>query len=232
MKFAIRVIHQIEMTSECNLRCKYCTHPNLGRPKIHMSAEVYAKALKWASYFAKRNRPPELNLAGIGESTMHPEFVRNVYLAREAVGERVELIITTNGLLVDDKLAAALVGAHPRVFVSAHRPERAGLAIEALRKVGLLAGVSFDPSVAAVDWAGQVKWFVSAPKGSPCPWVSSGRAFVMSDGRVSRCCFDSDGRGVFATLDDDLLKFATSPYSLCKTCHHDVGVPFEQEQVA
>jgi hypothetical protein len=97
-----------------------------------------------------------------------------------------------------------------------------------LSDAGALAGVSNDPSVAATDWAGQVKWEgAMVQRGRPCPWVTGGWFIVLADGRVSRCSFDATGVGVFGKIDDDLTKYATSPYVLCKTCDQDVGVPFD-----
>src|SRR3990167_5460338 len=128
------------MTSRCNLACKYCVHPKMARPKIDMDDRTYALALLWA----RRMPGPELNLAGIGESTMHPEFVRNVFLAREAVGENVPLILATNGLLMTREMAMAIAPTRIRVWVSLHRPEKAGPAIEALKAAGIIAGVSAD----------------------------------------------------------------------------------------
>jgi hypothetical protein len=142
----------------------------------------------------------------------------------------VNLVLATNGLLMTDEMAKAIAPAKPSVWVSLHRPEKAGLAVEALRRAGILSGVSADPSVAAVDWAGQVKWHVSAPKGATCPWIKSSLVMVMSDGRVTRCCFDSTGEGVIATVDDDLAKHATSPWHLCATCH--LSVPQEAASAA
>lgn len=220
--FPVRAIHQIEMTSRCNLRCKYCAHPKMVRPKIDMDDVTYAKALLWA-----RQLPgDELNLAGIGESTMHPEFVRNVFLAREAVGPDVPLILATNGLLMTRELALAIAPTHIRVWVSLHRPEKAGPAVEALKSAGIIAGVSADAAVEAVDWAGQVDWFVSTrQKGLKCPWVKPGRVFVMADGRVARCCFDATAEDIIGHVDDDLTLMQTAPYKLCASCHLDVGVP-------
>jgi len=222
--FALRDVHQIEMTSHCNLRCKYCPSPHLARPKLHMSEAHYRRALGWVKYFRLKGTQGELNLAGIGESTMHPEFVRNVFLAREAVGEGHRMLFATNGLLMDDAMARALAPAKPLVWVSLHRPERAGPAVEALKRAGLLVGVSSDPSTSSIDWAGQVDWHVSAPSRA-CAWVKGGWAFVMADGRVSHCCLDATGEGVFAHIDDDLTRHETSPYSLCRGCDQDVGVP-------
>jgi hypothetical protein len=190
-----------------------------------MSAEHYSKALAWAKVFVKKFDQHELNLAGIGESTMHPDFVRNVFLAREAVGDSCDLVLATNGLLVTDQLAAAIAAARPRVFVSLHRPEKAGPAIEALKRAGILAGVSADPSVAATNWAGQVKWHVSVTGTRNCQWVIPGAFMVMADGRITRCSLDSSGVGVLGTLEDDLLTLRTSPYELCRTCDQNVGVP-------
>lgn len=193
-----------------------------------MAAEPFQRALHWVRYFSSRGTQGELNLAGIGESTMHPEFVRNVFLAREALHPKSSLMLATNGLLMDDAMAQAIAPSGIRVWVSLHRPERAGPAVEALRRAGILAGVSNDPSVAAISWAGQVDWHRSAPRG-PCPWVRGGYAFIMADGRVSRCSLDASGIGVFATVSDDLSRFATSPYALCRNCEQDVGVPQDVE---
>jgi hypothetical protein len=220
--FPIRAIHQIEMTSRCNLRCRYCAHPKMARPKIDMDDATYAKSLWWASQL----RGTELNLAGIGESTMHPEFVRNVFFAREAVGEQTNLILATNGLLMTPELARAIAPSRIRVWVSLHRPEKAGPAIEALKSAGILCGVSADPAMASVDWAGQVEWMVTTDqKGRPCPWVKPGRVFILADGRVARCCFDATADDVLGTVEDDLHTMQTSPYKLCAACHLDVGVP-------
>lgn len=233
--FPIRAIHQIEMTSRCNLACKYCVHPKMPRAKQDMDDATFAKALLWAKHFGGA----ELNLAGIGESTMHPEFVRNVHIARDAVGPDVRLVLATNGLLMTHDLARAIAPARPMIWVSMHRPEKAGLAIHALQEVQnevgyqLLFGVSADSNIDAVDWAGQVKWFVSTQqKGTPCQWVKPGRVFVMSDGRVSRCCFDATATDIIGTVDDDLTQLQTRPYKLCATCHHDVGAPIPSAKLA
>jgi hypothetical protein len=222
--FALREIHQIEMTSHCNLRCKYCPSPHLARPKLHMTEANWRRSLHWVGQFRERGTQGELNIAGIGESTMHPEFVRFLFIAREVVGPGHRLLFATNGLLVTDELAKEIAPAKPLVWVSMHRPEKAGPAVQALRRVGLLAGVSADPSIAAINWAGQVDWEVSAPA-RQCMWVKHGWAMVLADGRVSRCCLDATGEGVFAHVDDDLDQFQTSPYTLCRTCDEDVGVP-------
>lgn len=224
--FALREIHQIEITSRCNLRCRYCPSPHLPRPKVDMDEATYLRTLHWVRHFVAQRTQGELNLAGIGESTLHPDFVRWVFLAREALGWGQELVIATNGLLITDELARALVPSRIKIWVSLHRPEKAGPAVEILKKYHLLSGISADPSLSSIDWAGQVKWHVSAQR-RKCAWVVNGWSFILSDGSVSRCCLDASGVGVFAHVNDDLTTAETSPYVLCRTCDQDVGVSME-----
>lgn len=225
--FNVTQIHQIEMTSHCNLRCRYCAHPTMHRAKMHMTRETFDKALAWVAHFSERGTQGDLNLAGIGESTMHPQFVEFVHAARRALHPSRSLVLATNGILMTDELAQAIASTGIRVYVSAHRPERAGPAVEVLKRAGIIAGISVDPTISATDWAGTVKWHVSAQR-SQCPWVRGGWAFVMSDGRLTRCAFDSTGVGVFGHVDDDVPALQTSPYALCRACHQDVGVVLEE----
>jgi hypothetical protein len=192
-----------------------------------MTDELYRKALAWVRVFKERGQQHEVNLAGIGESTLHPDFVRYVHLAREAVGNDFDLVFATNGLLMTDELARAIAPARPHVYVSLHRPEKAGPAVEVLKKYGLIAGVSADPALASTNWAGQVDYHVSVQKGRPCSWVKGGKAFMFADGRLSRCAFDASGVGVFGHIDDKVDELETSPYVLCRTCDQNVGIPLD-----
>ena len=223
-QFPVTSIHQVELTSRCNLACVYCVHPTMTRAKIDMAEGTYLACLKWARLFVEKGTQIEFNVCGIGESTMHPRFVEYVQLAREELGEKVEIVFATNGLLVDEELAAALAPYRPKVGVSLHRPEMAGPAIEALKKHGLLAWIGSDAATASVDWAGQVKWHVSAPA-MPCMWVKDGRVFVLADGRVSPCCFDGLGSEAICNIKEfDPEQHFTRPYRLCKNCHQTLDI--------
>lgn len=220
----IRAIHQIEITSRCNLRCRYCAHPNMKRDKVDMNLDTFMRSLMWAEKCVKNGTQQELNLAGIGESTMHPDFKQYVYMAREVVGDDCVLALATNGLLVDEALADWLAKYDVHTWVSLHRPEVAAEAVTLLNERGILYGVSTDPVTGAVDWAGQVDWHVSAPKGGPCFWTQDERVFVMADGSVAQCCFDAENISKVGSIwDAGLLSFETEPYSLCEKCHLDAG---------
>lgn len=219
-------IHQIEITSRCDLRCRYCPSPHLGRPKMDMTEETWQATLRWVRYFHDLNGgTPELNLCGIGESTLHPDLPRYAMQARAVVGPDCFLNFTSNGVSMTESLALALKPSGVKIGISLHRPEKAGPAVQILKRHNMLFAVSVDPSMAAINWAGQVDWYVSAAPDRHCMWVKQGRLFVMADGRVSRCCLDATGKGVIGTVHDDVGGFKTSPYVLCRTCDQDVGLP-------
>lgn len=225
----IIAVHQLEITSKCSLSCRYCTSPAIvagkypDRKAVDMTRAHYERALEWASYYVRRGTQRELNLAGIGESTIHPEFVDFVRLAREAVGWEIDITFATNGTHHDEAMVKAIAAYRPKVWVSLHRPEVAGKAVEIYKKHGLLVGFSTDPSLNANDWAGQVNWFNSG-KPLPCPWLRGGWVMAMADGRLTTCCLDAQGIGVVGHVDDPIGSVEVKPYELCKKCYQTIGV--------
>jgi hypothetical protein len=227
-------IHQIEITSRCNLRCVYCPSRHLdkpiseggsGRAKVDITAEHYARALEWAIHFDTLGTQGELALTGIGEALMHPLFVQFVRDARQALPTN-PITFSTNGLLLNDALCEQLAPYSPRIYVSTHRPEKAGPAINAARRWGLLADTNTSFATEAFDWAGQVDWEVSIPPASvACEYLRSGWGVVLSDGRITTCCLDATGNGQIGHIDDEPGTVSTRPWSLCEPCHMVVTPP-------
>lgn len=230
-------LHQIELTSNCDLRCGYCPNKRMGRDegfrgKQHIGVAHFARALEHVRYYVERGTQHELNLAGIGESTIHPTFPELVLYARTVVGPRVELTLATNGValsLEDERaksVAAALRDANVSTYVSQHKPECAGPAARFLLEQGVrVCGFSTDPALHGMDWAGQVEHRgLKQAEASPCMWLREGRAFCLSDGRVSTCCFDAQGKEPIGHVDDPVGSLKTRPYDLCRTCHQHVRV--------
>lgn len=188
-----------------------------------MTREIFERSMLWVNFFVKRGTQGELNLAGIGESTMHPEFLDFARLARAVMGTG-RIVLATNGLICSEEIAKELAALKIGVWVSLHRPEKAALAVQIYRKHGILIGTSSDPSLNANDWAGQVKWIDSGNK-FPCPWLSSGWVMAMSDGRLTTCCLDAQGIGVVGHVNDPLGSVETKPYELCKKCYQVITEP-------
>lgn len=226
---AVKWIHQIEITSRCNLRCTYCPSPQMmkgelpNRPALDMTRATFERALAWVARLIREGGTGELNLAGIGESTIHPEFADFVRLARATVGPKVPLVLATNGIVATPELAELFEREQVNVWVSLHRPEKAGPAVQLYRAAGVLRGVSNDPSIYANDWGGQVAWHNSPGNAIPCNWLRGGQVMVLADGRVTTCCIDATGDGVVGHVNDETLG-EVKPFGLCKTCHHVIGV--------
>lgn len=214
----ISTVHQIELTSRCNLRCHYCPHPALQRPKADMSMDVYKAALAWAQTMES----PELSLTGMGEGTLHPQFCEMLRMAREALPE-TKLLLSTNGINITDEMLAAMRETKTILWISAHRPEIAGRTLQRSLRAGVMTGINNHIIDSGFNWAGQVDWHVSAAP-SRCMWQAQGMAIAWADGRLGTCSFDGQGSdGVLGTVWDDPATIYIKPYSLCKNCHQTIN---------
>lgn len=220
----IESIHQIELSSHCNLRCVYCPSPNLEKmrdqPAQHMKPTTFARALAWAKYFESKSTQKELALTGIGEAILHPNFAECLRLARQVLPHN-RITVSTNGLAFTDELAKEIAPFKPEVYVSLHRPEKAGPAIEIAKRYGIYKASNNAFATSAFDWAGQLDWHVSAPK-NPCGYLFAGWVVVLVDGRITTCCLDASGVGVVGTVSDDPGSLRITPYKLCLTCHETI----------
>lgn len=221
-------IHQCEVTSHCNLRCSYCPSkilPKLrNQPATHITLATFERALHWCQHFERLGTQGELSLTGIGETLLHPEWRELVRMAREAL-PRNFICFSTNGLLLDADACSLLAHYKVAVFVSLHRPEKAGPAINAARRAGILVDTNASAATSSFDWAGLLadRWEVTAPKGNPCAYLQRGWGVVLADGRVTTCCLDATGAGVVGHVDDPIGSLSIGPWGDekvgCSACH-------------
>ena len=223
----VTTIKQIEITSRCNLACRYCPQPKMSRAKEDMTEETFQRALWWLRRFRDDGTQGELSLTGLGEATLHPEFRRFVALARASLGPELPLLLSTNGIELDEDLAHYLARYQCGVYISTHRPEKAGPAVNAARRANILIGTNSQFITSALNWAGQVDWENTAPS-IPCDFLAQGWGVVLADGRITTCCFDAEGLGLIGNVKDDRL-IGMTPYSLCANCH--MTVPGESQDV-
>lgn len=236
----LQSIHAIELTSRCNLKCSYCPSPVLPRPKLDMDRATFDDVLGLIERFiVAGTQDAEVNVTGIGESTLHPllpEFLRDL---RGVVGDECRIFMPTNGVNVPPELVEAIAPYRPEVHVSLHTTmAKVAPAIVQLKRHGLYARTATSVVDEPISWAGQVRWPDGA-KVTPCPWILGAQCIVLSDGRLSHCCLDASGEGVFSTAYEALralrsgfdVRMSTS--KLCRTCHHSLDVPgFDKAQSA
>lgn len=187
-----------------------------------MDRKTFERTLEWCVYYEDIcGTQNELSLTGLGETLMHPDFLEYATLAREALPHNF-INLSTNGLLLTEKICEHLAKLNIRLYISMHRPEKAGPAIQKAKKYGILNDTNDSFATSAFDWGGQVDWYVSAPEKTPCEWLRSGWANVLVDGRITACCLDAAAAGVFAHVDDEIGEAYTKPFDLCSTCHMSV----------
>lgn len=212
----ITSIKQIEVTTECNLRCVYCPSPKLPRPKMHMDMAIFERALLWAKHFDKLGTQKELALTGIGEGLLHPNIVEMVRMARRALPSG-QITMSTNGVALTEDMAREFGKERLELFVSLHRPEKAGPAMNLAKEYGILFGINDAFATQAVSWAGQVEWAVTAPK-LQCAFLAVGWGVVMVEGKITTCCYDASGAGIIGDVRDEPSGVGMKPYALCATC--------------
>ena len=232
----ITSIHQVEISSRCNLRCVYCPSKDLdkpiesggsGREMLDISDAHFARALEWAAHFEDEGTQGEFALTGIGEALLHPEFVSYLERAREALPDN-RITFSTNGILLTEEICEAIAPFEPEVYVSLHRPEKAKGAIDRARRHGLLKGTNDAFALDAFDWAGQLDWEVSIERDSvTCEFLRTGWSVVLADGRITTCCLDATGAGAVGHVDDEPGSLSIAPWSAdyngseigCGPCH-------------
>lgn len=229
----VREIHQIELSTRCQLRCHYCPHyPKLPRAKEDMSWEIFERSMVVVKHFCDQGTQTELSLTGIGESLLHPRFVEMCTVARQIIGWNRPLVVTTNGIDFTEEIAKHLAALKASVFVSLHRPEKAAFAMHYAKKAGVFAKENNSFATSSFDWAGHQKNWTeirSAPK-IKCDFLGKGWAVILVDGRVATCCLDATGASSVGSINDDPSTLTLKPWGDekvgCAKCH--MSIPGEE----
>lgn len=218
----ISTINTIEVSALCDNTCAYCPAPVQARWRRvgNMAMGVFQTTLNWVEYFSKQGTQLELNLHGIGEPTLNPNLVEMIRLARAATSGRINF--NTNGNSMTPALAAACKDAGiASINVTGHKAESTMRAVKAIKGAGVECHVNQDFAVNPNNWGGQVEWTEGVDYKLWCHWLARGQVMVTWDGKVTPCCLDAKGEGVFATVNDDLPSLEVPAFGLCETCHHD-----------
>lgn len=216
-------IHQIEITSRCNLACSYCPHPVLKRAKMDMTMETFERALQWVSYFdTVGDNQKELAITGMGEALLHPEFDKMLTLARAIYPGFIHF--STNGILFDEYYAELCKDLNVYVFVSLHRPEVASKAVHLAQEYGVIADVNTSFAHSSLDFAGQVEWPNSATdqKNLICSYQKEGWGMVLADGTINTCCWEAEGENAIGHVNDNIGSVDMRVMPACEHCSLEI----------
>jgi len=185
-----------------------------------MTWPVFERTLEHVRHLVARGTQKELSLTGIGEAILHPDFVKMMWAAREAMGS-LPIYLSTNGTHMTPELAREFKRANVGVYVSLHRPEVAGPALEMLDDAYVSRAANHAFVDSSLDWAGQVKWHVSAPR-VDCVYLNKGWAVVRQDGSINACCMDAHGLYPVASVWDEPGSLSSHSMDLCRNCNFKV----------
>jgi len=225
----LKTITTIELSSVCNLACKYCInrllvkHPD--RDAGIMTNSVFERSLHWLKILCDRGTQQEINLNGNGESCLDPDLTERIKRVRAVVDDR-RVCFSTNGVNMTRGLAKDLKDSGiDQIDLSIHSPFHVRRSAYIMHNAGLKGVVNLGAVLYSHNWAGQLE-----PENSidvklkiQCDPLIDGRGYIQSEGNVTPCCYDYRNLGVFGhVFDDDLLKREIKPYELCETCHQTI----------
>lgn len=94
----------LELTNACNARCVMCPRDQMSRKIGTMGMDVIEKLCR----DAYKKPVQKINMFGFGESLLHPRLIEIIsYVKKSLPG--VELNLSTNAQLLDDRLASGLL---------------------------------------------------------------------------------------------------------------------------
>lgn len=216
----LSAVHQIEVTSKCNLSCIYCIHRIMKRPKEDMNIVTFGKALDLCKLLWRKQTQKELWLHGLGESLMHPEFTKYCEAARKAL-PGLPIRASTNAELLTQEHVDCMADLGIRLHISMHRPEKLQHTPRMAHEAGILEYMDCSAVTHGNDWAGQVDWGHNGGN-FPCGWLEGGWTVVLANGDITTCCVDAEGLGIVGNIRqplEELVQLEIKPYKLCNTCN-------------
>lgn len=224
----IRTINSIEISSLCDNNCAYCpaSLQHQYRKTGLMDMRTFVAAIAWVARMQKRGTQRELNLFGVGEPTLNPLLPEMISVARARLGPHQRLHMNTNGNGMTRELAIALQNAGiTSIDITGHDHFVTAKTAQLFRELNISHRISHDFVTQPNNWAGQVDW-LKPDYSYPCNWLRDGQVMIMSNGAVTACCIDAFGRGIFASVWDDLNIAESKPFETCLHCHHVVSDQF------
>jgi len=231
MTKTLQTITTIELSSRCDMNCRYCIQSQLRvssrrKPGI-MCNGAFERSLVVLNRLVSRGTQAEVNLNGNGESLLDPDLVERVARVKKIMGDRVVMFCTNGKALTLDITKKLIDAGLDQLHLSIHSPYHSRRALDMLRPLTdkIKVVVNPGPITASHNWAGQlpIEDQVKHLPSLDCDPLIEGRGYISSEGFISPCCYDFDLHGVYTSVwDDDVLEREVKPYSLCDTCHQKI----------
>ncbi|MBN2419460.1 MAG: radical SAM protein, partial [Deltaproteobacteria bacterium] len=94
------VFANIEITTQCNFKCRFCARTRMGKDALDMDKTVFRRILELLPHAYR------VTLVGLGEPLMHPEICDFIKIA-SSLNRRVGLV--TNASVLDSSLSKELI---------------------------------------------------------------------------------------------------------------------------
>lgn len=207
------------------MKCNYCPHPTMKRPKGYMSANVLEKCIK----FHLEQGRNLLVLHHFGEPFLHPELEERLFQISDS-GLNIQL--STNAVLIDKVWPILLkINCHIKVMISVHKWVKKGeseyiKAVASLKErskgtqIEILEAYNFKQgNFTFHSWDEGLKqnWDVNQ-----CPFIRQNFGVILWNGDIAACCVDYEGYTVDGNImESQIINHVTKPWKACSTC--DVG---------
>ncbi len=123
----------IELTNFCNFACEFCHDSKMKRPRGMMNVEM-AKAILDEAAHTRAVKTVFFHV--MGEPVLYPNLVDVV---RHAADKKIETCLTTNGVLLDEKLLNELIDAGiGTIIISLQTPDKKTFSLRGAK------GITFD----------------------------------------------------------------------------------------
>ena len=208
-------ITNIELTNVCNRSCSFCGIPYMTRSKGFMSEEVFDRVVDLLVALEQDS----VNIIFYGESTLHPRLLE---YCKKLNDNNILPCLTTNGDYLTKELILELSTIKLKeLVISPHAPlERRNSLLEQC-KISGIESVRLEEEYIEEDATLNLRSDREVPQKliEKCPFLVKERAVVLWDGRVTACCVDYDGLGVFSNVfDPNILELKPIPFKSCNTC--------------
>jgi len=216
------LIVNIETTNHCNLKCEYCPHKDMKRPKGYMSDEIFEKCVHDALEFPSVQRIQPFRT---GEAFVDPKIYERVRYINEKAPRHIVVFFSNFSIpFKKDEMSSW----NPAMFVFSYNtnvdfdvvktnieitkeldmPTEIHVVNEGgLYESALAFGRDVDVPVvgcAKYNWAGKIPSDYKIKDGY-C--IRPSRSLqVLWDGRVDLCCMDVDGEVILGDIRENSLR--------------------------